>query len=200
MTLLPGFLLASEPHDLCTGRAGVGNEAALRLGVYGICPPSFFSASAKARSTTAIRWILSSHKGAGDGWQPARKLHAGSTAGIRNRHPAIHLLTPAILPTPTREIFRGGQVIYVSREVFAATRSCRSPPRGEVKKWNEAWASGGEWSLPARQERTLIVDLGGLRLRLAQGDSFRKPRQHGLSLMGGILFHRREASAQRPSE
>jgi len=157
MTLQPGFLLASEPNNLCTGRAAWESLQVFGLEYTDTFPHAFFSIG-KSTVQDGDKIHDSFAQGEKEGWKKVRTLHAGSTAGVRNRYPAFHLLTPATLPTSAREIFRGGKVVFCS-STFSQPLNPADQLADEALKWSELWASGGEWSLPPHQQRRIIIDL-----------------------------------------
>jgi len=157
MTLQPGFLLASEPHDLCTGRAAWEGLQVFGLEYTDSFPHAFFSIG-KSTIQHGDKIHDSFVRGEKGSWQKVRSLHAGSTAGVRNRHPAFHLLTPATMPPPARDIFRGGKIVFFSSAFSQPLHSADHLP-DEAAKRNRVWTSGGEWSVPAHQEERIIIDL-----------------------------------------
>ena len=157
MTLRPGFLLASEHAELNTGKAAWESRPIHGLHYSHTTFHGFLSTG--QNTIQAGNEIKGSFMdGGGKDWGKVTTLHPGSTADVRNRHPAIHLLTPATLPSPAREIFHGGRVVFLSDKESQPINLDDHLPE-EAAKWNEAWRNGGEWSVDAGQERIVLIDL-----------------------------------------
>ncbi len=141
----PGFLLASEMEGHSTGKALW--EVRLLDGMEYEKPfdHDFFSIGWNSVQDAGRMRRAEQH---GE-WKAALSLHAGSTAGIRNRVGNIHLLAPATLPVAKREAFCGGVVRQISSGMI----------NDESSQWQTWWRGREVLILPAGQERRVLIDL-----------------------------------------
>ena len=152
MTVSPAFLLASETPGFSTGEAPWEVRLLHGLSYEKPFPHDFFS----------VGWntVHEAARMSGDdaAWAPAHRLHAGSTAGIRNRMPRIHLLAPAVLPVAKRDPFAGGRVRHLSRELGAMVQES-DHLADEATGWDLWWKLGQGLTLPPNQRRKVLLDL-----------------------------------------
>lgn len=154
MSVGPGFLLAAESEGYSTGKAPW--EVRLLDGMEYEKPfeHDFFSIGWNSLQDGGRMRQAEQH---GE-WAAALSLHAGSTAGIRNRMGHIHLLAPATLPVARREAFCGGVVRHVSRGLSGAIGGADHLTE-EASKWVGWWSGQEVLTLQAGEERRVLIDL-----------------------------------------
>jgi hypothetical protein len=154
MSVGPAFLLASETEGFSTGKApwevrildGLDYEKPFDHDFFSIGWNSVQDASRMRKSFENENWL------------PAHLLHAGSTAGRRNRNPNIHLLAPAVLPVTRRESFSGGRVRHVASHLDGIVAG-NEHLRAETNAWESWWHRDQPLTVSPNQERRLIIDL-----------------------------------------
>ncbi|MEI6338601.1 MAG: alpha-L-rhamnosidase, partial [Verrucomicrobiota bacterium] len=152
MSVVPAFLLAAETAGFSTGEAAWEVRHLEGLDFEKPFDHDFFSVGWNSIHDAARRVA------AGEGWQPARALHPGSTAGRRNRHADIHLLAPAVLPVSGRAAFIGGVVRHVSPITTGLVRDTNHRP-DEAGSWAAWWDDDEPLILPPGQQRRVLFDL-----------------------------------------
>ena len=159
VSLRPCFLLASESDGLPinTGRAGWESKVLNQVAYEKPFPADFFSIGWNT-ICRGDRMDWEAPRGTGPGWSHCPALHPGSTAGRRNRHPAIHLLAPAILPVATRRPFHGGRVRHVSGE-WAECVQEKDHLGAECADWQSWWSDGKPLTLSPNRRRRVLIDL-----------------------------------------
>ena len=159
VSLRPAFLLASESDgiQLSTGRAGWESKVLNPVEYAKPFPSDFFSIGWNT-VCRGDRMDWEAHRGTGQGWGRCATLHPGSAAGRRNRHPAIHLLAPALLPVATRRPFHGGRVRHVSCDWTDCVQE-KNHLAAECPDWISWWSDGNPLTLPPNHRRRVLIDL-----------------------------------------
>ena len=159
VSLRPSFLLASESEGvpISSGRAGWEGKILNQVEYVKPFPTDFFSIGWNT-VCRGDRMDWEAHRGTGQGWSRCAILHPGSTAGRRNRHPAIHLLTPAILPVAERRPFQGGRVRHVSSDWTDCVQE-ENHLAAECEDWQLWWSEGHPLTLPPDHRRRVLIDL-----------------------------------------
>ncbi|PTY06772.1 hypothetical protein DB346_00480 [Verrucomicrobia bacterium LW23] len=168
LSLQPGFLLAAETVNgagtgernesiaLDTGKAPWQARVLPPLGYEKPFPGEFFSVG----WNTVLRGGAHNAGAPGDEgeWTAAVALHPGSSAGIRTRHPRMHLLTPATLPVAAETPHAGGWVRHVSAVTRGPVDSANDAP-AEHAAWQRWLAGDSPLTVPPHTARRVIVDL-----------------------------------------
>ncbi len=98
-------------------------------------------------------------RGEGEGWTPAKVLHPGSSATLRNRYAAsVHLLRPATLPPMLEKPRDAGRVLHVgllNNDPILEAKDISA----EKKTWADLLAFNIPLTIPAHTSRRVILDL-----------------------------------------
>ncbi|MBN1372678.1 MAG: hypothetical protein JW987_12125 [Anaerolineaceae bacterium] len=165
MSVHPGFLLCPAEERfwdlLATGRAPW--EAKLLSG-FSFTPPmsAIFVGHKQVLDGTQYGWGF--ERGEGPGWQSARVLALGATAGANNELPAdSHFLLPAALPPRLDEPRWLGTVRNISAPALSETHSIPVRAADHLAEEEPAWAGllhgANEVTLPPNTRRRVIIDL-----------------------------------------
>jgi hypothetical protein len=102
-------------------------------------------------------------RGEGEGWQPARVLHHGSSARLVNDHQFVHELKPATLPAQLNERRQVGRVFSVVDISSLETHSIAVNSADNIADEQQAWQSlvlgQGSVTIAANTRRRVLVDL-----------------------------------------
>lgn len=163
MTLTPGFLLSPQEEEwFPILGTGVAAWEAKRLGGYTFTNPdvAWGTGANIVLDGSAFDWGFET--GEGEGWQPALKQEAGSTAS-RNDRPPTHLLLPAMLPPMLEEARQVGTVRLVADIASLKTgdvpiRAADNLPE-EAQIWQALVSGNGAVTIPANTRRRVLIDL-----------------------------------------
>jgi len=151
MSVAPGFLLASECAEICTGETPWEVRKGFALGYERPFPFDAFSVGWNCR-------IEARNPHAPELWSQAHSLHPASSRDTRNRYGQIHLLTPSQLPSPRGDYFRGGTVRHVAAVSMTPLR--REDNLAEaIEAWEHWWRGGRPVPLVSGETRSILIDL-----------------------------------------
>lgn len=162
MTVHPGFLLAAEGDWQERLSTGLAPWEAKPLPGYSFIRPRFAHWRAHTTRIDGALYPWGVEQGAGEGWQPVRRLEKGIGQIIDWEYYKIHVLKPATIPAPYNQPVTSFRVRHVAPASDSATTPVPVQAADHLPAEAEAWAAllagDGPLSIAPNTRRRVILD------------------------------------------